>query len=122
MGSFTNFGFSVISHRQPRHRHHGQIVRPISHGDSLLRRYTQSITGGQYHAALFFAIADVAPCLVNHASRQLTVFDFKHIAAGEINTQNVPHTVGEKGEAAADQKRFQPRVLAGLHQGLGARV
>ena len=60
--------------------------------------------------------------MVDHASRQLVVFNFKDIAAGEIKVQKVPHSVCEKGEPTADQQGFQTCLLARIHQGLGSRV
>ena len=60
--------------------------------------------------------------MVDHASRQLVVFNFKDIAAGEIDVQQVPNAVREKGEPTADQQGFQTCLLAGMHQGLSSRV
>ena len=80
----------------------------------------RSRSGLDQHATLFFAVADVAPMLGDHAACEHrathAVFDFKKVAARRVNLQNVAHPIDKKREAAADQQGDHAHFFARRYQ------
>ena len=63
-GLFTHLGFGVVGHGQAGHTHHGQVVRAITHGDGVPGVNVVLRTGLKQHPALFLAVTNVAPVLI----------------------------------------------------------
>ena len=103
-------------HRQASRAHHRQIIRAVAHGNRLPRGDGQLATGFKQHAALFLAVADIAPGLINQVAGQHAVLNLQHIGPREVDVKQLLHPVGKKGEAAADQQDLQASVFADAYQ------
>ena len=112
----------MVGHRKSGHTHHGQVVGTVADRDRLVRPKPMAFTGGQQHATLFIAVADITPGLVHQGAGQSALGHLQHIAACVVQAQSLTHCIGEVGEATADQQGTKARGLAGLDQDLGARV
>ena len=76
----------------------------------------------EQHAALFSAVDDIAPWLVDHAAGQLAVADLQHIRARKVDAEPLPNALAEEGETARGEQGLQPGRLAGRDEGLDTGI